>query len=456
MQKKKEWTETTQTEVSEPEIDLEYEVQEEATTLARSGKNNLDKQRRGSEQGFVASLGNNPTMVGLYVLLIVLGLFIGRWLYARNQAGQEVAVPAATATSSEAVAAPSDAKTTSSGFVCPPPQQQLTPTAKELNMLVWTEYLPSDWFECFELTYGIKINRTEFSSNEEMLTLLAEKPDGFDLLQPSDQGVTTLIAQGSLKELDKAALPIINGFNPAFMNPPFDPGNKYSLPYQAGSIALAVNSAKINPLPTSWADLWKSEYAGRVMLMEDANDVIGMTLLTMGFPFNSTDPAHLEAIKPKLKEILKATKKLNSDSQSSDILSGEIDLGLFWNGEAALAQRENSDIQYIYPTEGAMLWQDNYVISAKTTHEDAAYAWINYTMQGDMFWMMLREFPYTNPNQAALEYAKSNQPELYQEYINSTVTNVPTQAMLNGHWLVDLGEGQALYDQLWAEVTATK
>lgn len=56
----------------------------------------------------------------------------------------------------------------------------------------------------------------------------------------------------------------------------------------------------------------------------------------------------------------------------------------------SLAQRENSDIQYIYPTEGAMLWQDNYVISAKTTHEDAAYAWINYTMQGDMFWMMLR------------------------------------------------------------------
>ncbi len=101
MQKKKEWTETTQTEVSEPEINLEYEVQEEATTLARSGKNNLDKQRRGSEQGFVASLGNNPTMVGLYVLLIVLGLFIGRWLYALNQAGQEVAVPAATATSSE-------------------------------------------------------------------------------------------------------------------------------------------------------------------------------------------------------------------------------------------------------------------------------------------------------------------------------------------------------------------
>lgn len=42
---------------------------------------------------------------------------------------------------------------------------------------------------------------------------------------------------------------------------------------------------------------------------------------------------HLEAIKPKLKEILKAAKMLNSDSQSSDILSGEIDLGLFWNGE---------------------------------------------------------------------------------------------------------------------------
>lgn len=159
-------------------------------------------------------------------------------------------------------------------------------------------------------------------------------------------------------------------------------------------------------------------------------------------------------ITPQLNELIHATKKFNSDSQSSDILSGEVDLGLFWNGEAVLAQRENPAIQYIYPTEGAILCRI-------TTHSGMARSIVmprtlgsNYTMQADMFWMMLRDFPYTNPNQAALEFAKANHPDLYQEYVNSTITNVPAQVMMSGQWLNDLGDNQSLYDKVWEEANS--
>jgi spermidine/putrescine-binding protein len=123
-----------------------------------------------------------------------------------------------------------------------------------------------------------------------------------------------------------------------------------------------------------------------------------------------------------------------------------------WTGEAFLAQQEKPSIQYVYPTEGAILWQDNWAMPKDAPHPDAAYAWLNYTNQGDVFWMMLRDFPYTNPNKAALDYAKENQPDIYKAYIDSPITNTPAEAIQNGHRIDDVGDALPLYDQLWTEV----
>jgi spermidine/putrescine-binding protein len=85
-------------------------------------------------------------------------------------------------------------------------------------------------------------------------------------------------------------------------------------------------------------------------------------------------------------------------------------------------------------------------------HADATYAFLNYTMQGDIFWMMLRDFPYTNPNKAALDYAKENQKELYDAYMGSPITNTPAEAIRNGHRIADVGEATPLFDNIWVEV----
>src|SRR5258705_7043938 len=89
--------------------------------------------------------------------------------------------------------------------------------------------------------------------------------------------------------------------------------------------------------------------------------------------------------------------------------AGDVDLGIIWTGEAALAHQENPANTYIYPTEGPIVWQDNWAVAENAAHADAAYAWLNYSMQPDLFWMMLRDWPYNNPNMATLEFAKGNQ-----------------------------------------------
>ena len=335
---------------------------------------------------------------------------------------------------------------------CPEPNPRLEVTSTEVNLFVWTEYIPQATIDCFEEVYGVTVNKDEYSSNEEMYAKLSAGGANYDLVQPTDYIVALMIRQGLLQELDKSRLPIFEQLDPNYLNLPFDPENKYTLPYQAGTDAIVVNTDVVETAPQSFADLWNPEYAGRLVMLDDSRAIIGMTLLTLGYDVNTTDPAQLEEAKVKLAELVKGVKLFDSDSPKTALIAGDVDLGIVWTGEAVVAQREAPAIEYIYPTEGPILWQDNYAIPAGAPHVDAAYAWLNYSMQGDNFWRMLDEFPYTNPNRAALEYAKANHPELYDAYMNSNITNTPAEVLQRGHRIQDVGEATPFYDQVWTEV----
>lgn len=346
----------------------------------------------------------------------------------------------------------SGAKVTSSGYECPEAEFPSEVTSTELNIFVWTEYIPPDMLECFELVTGIKVNRDEYSSNEEMYAKVSAGGVAYDLVQPTDYIIDLMARQGLLQELDHGKLPVLQNFDPNYLDFEFDPGNKYTIPYQAGTDAIVVNTDAVENVPQSWADLWKPEYAGRMVFLDDSRATIGLTLLTLGYDVNTTNEAELNEAKEKLKELVPNIKLFDSDSPKTALIAGDVDLGMTWTAEALLAQQENPAIQYIYPSEGPILWQDNWAMLASAPHADAAYAFLNYTMQGNIFWMMLRDFPYTNPNQAALDYAEANQKDLFDAYMASPITNTPADAVQNGHRIEDVGEATPLYDAIWVEV----
>ncbi len=362
--------------------------------------------------------------------------------------------PAPAATEAPATDAPAPVEiVTSSGFVCPLPDQKMEITSKELNLFVWTEYIPTEWKECFTLVYGVTINHDEYSSNEEMYAKLNAGGTNYDLVQPTDYIVALMVRGNLLQKLDQTKLAkVYADMDPNYMNLEFDPGNAYTLPYQAGTDAIIYNADKVTTPPTKWADLWNPDYAGRMVFLDDSRVVIGFTLLTLGYDPNTTDPAKLDEAKAKLMTLIPNVKLFDSDSPKTALIAGDVDLGMTWTGEAFLAQQENPAFTYVYPTEGAVLWQDNWAMPTGAPHADAAYAWLAYTMQPNMFWLMLRDFPYINPNKAALDFAKDNQPDLYGPYMASPITNVPLEAIKNGHRIKDVGDALPLYDQLWTEV----
>src|SRR6266498_4119877 len=276
-----------------------------------------------------------------------------------TQAPEATQPPATEPAATEPPTTAGSGLVTSTGYECPEPENKAQVTSKELNLFVWTEYIPPDMQECFELVYGVKVNRDEYSANEEMYAKLSAGGTAYDLVQPTDYIVSLMVRQDLLQELDHSKLTVLNNFSPDYLNFSFDPENKYTIPYQAGTDAIVYNADKVTTPPQSFADLWKPEYKGKLVMLDDSRATIGATLLTLGYDVNTKDPAQLNEAKAKLKELVPNVKLFDSDSPKTALIAGDVDLGMTWTGEAFLAQQEVPSIQYVYPTEGAILWQDN-------------------------------------------------------------------------------------------------
>jgi spermidine/putrescine-binding protein len=347
--------------------------------------------------------------------------------------------------------APAGPAVAGSGWECPEPSPRLEVTSESLTLFVWTEYVPNDIIDCFEQVYDVKVNRDEYSSNEEMYAKLSQGASNFDLAQPTDNFLGLMIRTDLLQPIDPAKLPNLKNIGEGFFPVHGDSDGGYAVPYMAGTQAIVYNSDTVTA-PTSWADLWKPEYAGRMVFIDDARVIIGMALLTAGHDINSTNPDEINGAKPRVQELVDAVRIFDSDSPKTALIAGDAELGMVWTAEAVLAKRENPAFTYVYPSEGQVNFADAYVLLKDAPHADAAYAWLNYSLQGDVFWKMLEEFPYTMPNQAALDYARDNAPELYEEYMNSPATNTPPEIWAQGHWIEDVGEATTLYETLWTEV----
>ena len=137
------------------------------------------------------------------------------------------------------------------GFECPEPEPRMDVTSKEFNLFVWTEYVPLDMIACFELVYDLKVNRSDYSADEEMESRLASGVANYDLVQPSDYFVGSMIRNSEIQELDHSRLPNMVNIDPTWMNQHFDPGNKYTLPYLAGTDGIVVNSDRVKTMPKS-------------------------------------------------------------------------------------------------------------------------------------------------------------------------------------------------------------
>lgn len=317
----------------------------------------------------------------------------------------------------------------------------------ELNVFVWTEYVSESAIEAFEEESGIKVNVSTFSSNEDMLAKLKSESEGtYDIILPSDYAVEYLIAQGKLEELDMEQLPNISNIDEAYLDQTYDPGNVYSVPYEGGVACIAVNKSMVDTEITSYADLFDESLADQLVVLDDYRAVIGITAKSMGYSMNETDADKLAEIEEKLMTLKSNVKLYDSDSPKSALISGDCSVGMIWSAEVALSIDENSDIEIVYPEEGAYVFLDNWCVPSGAKNYDNAMKFINYMLSPEAAKMNIEDFPYLCPNTAALEM-------MGDDYVNNTAKNVPGEVIESGEFVKYLDtDTLAIYDDMWTKL----
>ncbi len=337
-----------------------------------------------------------------------------------------------------------------------PTTAQVEPTMVQvksdtLNLYAWSEYVPQQLLDDFSAKYGIKVNYDTYSSNEEMLAKLQAGASGYDVIIPSDYTVAIMIKQAMLEPLDSTQLSNFSNLDPRFINRDYDPGNKYTIPYQWGTTGLIYDKTLVPSEPKKWADLWDPAYKGRLVFLDDEREVLGMALQVLGYDRNSTNESELNQAEQKLLELKPNILKFDSDAPETAIISGETWAGLVYNGNASLALAEDTNVAYICPTEGCTIWFDNLAIPSGAPHKDAAMLFLNWVLDPQQSILITKEFPYSNPNKAALELLKTDDPTLYESYMAFSGTNPDDAFLAASKPIVDVGEATALYDSLWTD-----
>jgi spermidine/putrescine transport system permease protein len=281
--------------------------------------------------------------------------------------------------------------------------------APELNLFGWSEYVPQTVLDKFTAETGIRVNYETYASNEEMLSKLLGGSGEYDLIQPSEYVIEELRVQGKLEALDLARIPNLRNISPAYLNLPHDPEQKYSVPYMAGTVGIVVNTAKISDPVRGFADVFSGRYAGRIVALNDSRELVTWAMRTLGLDINTVNPEALARCRPVLEKWIPQVKLFDSDSPKTALLNGDVDIGVVWSGEAAILHKEDAKFAYVLPAEGAHLWIDSLAIPKGAPHKAAAEEFINFILRPEISVLISDEFPYTNPNTAAIQLLRPEQ-----------------------------------------------
>ncbi len=264
-----------------------------------------------------------------------------------------------------------------------------------LRLLTWGSYAPDKVIEMFEAKYpDIKVEVT-FSNNEEMISKLrATGGAGFDLAQPSHDGVYAAQLEYDIyKPMD------LSKVDTAVMDPNLLSGVKanttiegavYSVPHQWGTSGLMADKTKA-PDFKSWADLCDPKYKGKTSMRLKRTILLGTAFAMGEDPFAAyADLDKYQSILDRVAEKLIACKDnikaywKGGDDLSSLMLSGEVIASETWDSTAFRLYSENPNIVFVTPDTGALAWIYTFTIPRKVKADDAAYKWINFVMQPEI------------------------------------------------------------------------
>jgi spermidine/putrescine transport system substrate-binding protein len=242
--------------------------------------------------------------------------------------------------------------------------------ADSMYMANWPLYIEEDHgtLKEFEKKYGTKVKYVEeINDNTEFFGKVRQQYErgdsgGRDIHVVTDWMAAKMITLGYVQKLDHAELPNVQAnLIDRLKSPPFDPKRDYSVPWQSGFAGIIYRKDKVKREPKSIDDLFDPAYKGKVTMLTEMRDTVGLVAASMGF-----DPE-----KASTDEFMQAIEKIGEGSDSGqirgftgneytkDITKGDSWVIIGWSGDAVQLEADNPNIKFVAPESGVHLWTDN-------------------------------------------------------------------------------------------------
>ena len=318
-------------------------------------------------------------------------------------------------------------------------------TSKTLYYYTWSDYVDPAIMAKFEQTRQVRVVVDTFSSNEELLAKIQTGMTGYDVVVPSDFMAGIMGQLGLLSQLDLKDIPNVQALEPHLRHLPFDPHQQYAIPYLWGTVGIGFNADVVDPPPRSWEVLWDPRYSGRISMLNDQREVLGLALRFLGYSLNSREPAEIQRAKEKLIGQKSLVKAYTSEQFDHLLVTGDVVLAHAWGGPIARAMRENPSIHYAVPKEGGTIWTDCLAVLATSKNKSLAMDFINYLLDEEVGALTSQRLLFASANR----HVRGRLPP---EIRNNRAVYPAEETLSRMEWMEDVQEATRWYDRAWTEI----
>ncbi|MGC2310662.1 MAG: spermidine/putrescine ABC transporter substrate-binding protein [Candidatus Babeliaceae bacterium] len=248
-----------------------------------------------------------------------------------------------------------------------------------ITVFAWGDIFDPLYIKEFERETGIKVVMSYYASNEELLVKLkATGGKGYDIIIPSDYILKQLREENLLKELDKEKLLFFKQLNPQLLNLPFDPDNKYSIPFEWEVFGLGINRDYFKEeIVASW-DLIFKQPPYRITMVNDPLEAFSFAAYFLYGPQKSFNNQQIEGIKKLLIQQKKWVEAYVNFRADYFLITKNCPLVVASSSYIMRALQEYPFVDFIIPQEGTFMTIENIAIPRASTHDDFIYQFINF------------------------------------------------------------------------------
>ncbi|WP_395311703.1 spermidine/putrescine ABC transporter substrate-binding protein [Mycobacterium sp. AMU20-3851] len=255
-----------------------------------------------------------------------------------------------------------------------------------LRISNWPLYMADGFVAAFQTASGITVDyKEDFNDNEQWFAKVKEplsrKQDiGTDLVVPTEFMAARVKGLGWLNEISESGVPNRKNLRADLLDSKVDPGRKFTAPYMTGMVGLAYNRAATGRDIRTIDDLWDPAFKGRVSLLSDVQDGLGMIMQAQG---NSPEDPTTESVQKAVDLVREQKEKgqirrFTGNDYADDLAAGNIAVAQAYSGDVVQLQADNPDLQFIIPESGGDWFIDTMVIPYTSRNQKGAEAWIDY------------------------------------------------------------------------------